>query len=239
MKFTQTDYSGIAEILKFPDHYVALAVMVDDSGVSANDDGKKIVPKGTVVGGLAASVLADDTQTVSKKNTASVAASLTTELTGENNDITFTANEAGTGGNAIKVELLDPSGNSQALSVSVSGDTIVVSLATSGEGAITSTAAEVIAAINAHLVAKELVTAENAAENTGVGVVTALAATALSGGTAGSALGAEGVLMNDVDVTYGDAPGAMIIHGYIAIDKLPEEPVAEAVAALKQIVFIK
>lgn len=46
-----THYGNKVEILKFPDHYVALAVTVDDTGVTANTDGRKIVPAGTIVGG--------------------------------------------------------------------------------------------------------------------------------------------------------------------------------------------
>lgn len=238
MKFNVTSYSGTSEILKFPDDYVALAVMVDDTDVAAGSDGKKIVPKGTVVGGATASVLADTTQKVQKKNTASVAASLDTGVVANNNAITWTAKKAGTPGNAIKVQLLDPAGNDKALAVSISGDTVVVSLATSAAGAITSTAAQVIAAVNAHLVAKDLVSVANKGTSTGAGVVAAVAATALAGGTAGSALSAEGVLLNDVDVTNGPAPGAMVIAGYLAKGKLPEAPAAEAVAALPLIKFI-
>ncbi|MTI83445.1 MAG: hypothetical protein FH756_05945 [Firmicutes bacterium] len=131
MKFTQTDFTGTKEILKFPDHYVALAVTVSDAGVVANADGKKIVEKGTVVGGETGATLSDDTIPVTKKNT---------------------------------------------------------------QGATT--------------------------------------------GTAGAAVDAEGVLLNDVDVTYGPASGAMIIHGFINTNKLPEAPVADAVAAIKMIQFI-
>lgn len=52
-------------------------------------------------------------------------------------------------------------------------------------------------------------------------------------------VGAEGVLFYDVDVTRGPAPGAALIHGFVALDALPEAPVAEAVTALKQVTFIK
>lgn len=51
--------------------------------------------------------------------------------------------------------------------------------------------------------------------------------------------GAEGVLFNDTDVTYGPAPGAALIHGFIDLDKLPEAPAAEAITALNQITFLK
>lgn len=52
-------------------------------------------------------------------------------------------------------------------------------------------------------------------------------------------LNAEGVLFNDTYVTYGSAPGAVMIHGFVDLEKLPETPVAEAVTALKQITFLK
>ncbi len=66
MKYTETAYISKKEILKFPDHYVALAVTVDDTGITANSDGKKIVLAGTVLGG---GTLANDTVKVSETNT--------------------------------------------------------------------------------------------------------------------------------------------------------------------------
>lgn len=129
-KFLETTYTNKKEILKFPDHYVNVAVTVDDTGITANADGRKIVTAGTIVGG---GFFTDNTKKVSKKNT---------------------------------------------------------------QGAST--------------------------------------------GAAGAGVDAEGVLLNDVDVTYGPASGAMLIHGFIALDKLPEAPVADVVTALKgRIVFLK
>lgn len=117
-KFVETTFTNKKEILKFPDHYVNLAITVSDAGITANADGKKIVPAGTILGG---GFLADESVKAVKTN-----------------------------------------------------DT-----------------------------------------------------------------GAEGVLFNDTDVTYGPAPGAALIHGFVALDKLPEAPAAEAIAALKQITFLK
>jgi hypothetical protein len=123
MKFVQTDYLGTKDILRFPDHYVTVPVMVDDTGVVANADGKKLVLAGTIIGGGTIKVLADP-------------------------------------------------------------DNV-------------------------------LVTAQNDAD-------------------------AEGVLFNDVDVTHGPAAGAMIIHGFPALDKLPAVPAPEAITALAgRIVFLK
>lgn len=126
MKVVETTFTNKKEILKFPDHYVAIAVMVDDTGIVADADGKKIVPAGTIIGGSANPVLANLDEPVTKKNTQGVDANA-----------------------------------------------------------------------------------------------------------------AEGVLFYDVDVTYGAASGAMLIHGFIAMDQLPEAPAADAIAALKQITFIK
>ena len=69
-------------------------------------------------------------------------------------------------------------------------------------------------------------------------VAIAVAATALTGGDDGSGYAAEGVLLYDVDVTHGDAPGAMIVWGFIDKSKLDEDPCDDAVEALKgRIVF--
>jgi hypothetical protein len=125
-KYIETTFANTKkEILKFPDHYVAMAVTIDDEGIEPNEDGKKIVPAGTIVGGKENPVLENLDELVEKKNS---------------------------GNNADK---------------------------------------------------------------------------------------AEGVLFNDVDVTYGPAGGSMLVHGFLAIDKLPEAPAADAIAALKQITFIK
>ena len=116
-KFVETTYGNTTGILKFPDHYVNVAVTVSDSGVAAVG-GKKIVPAGTILGG---GFLVDDTAKAVKANDAT----------------------------------------------------------------------------------------------------------------------AEGVLFSDTDVTHGSAPGAALIHGFIATGKLPEAPTADAIAALKQITFLK
>ena len=135
-KFLETEFVSTKEVLKFPDHYVALAVMVSDDGVEANDAGKKIVPKGTVVGGKTKAVL----------------------------------------------------------------------------------------------------------DNLGEPVVDKFVAA--DGEEDASAEGAEGVLLNDVDVTHGAKEGAMLIHGFVAVDKLPygddnADAAETAAEVLPMIKFIK
>jgi len=121
-KFKTTTYGNTKGILKFPDHYVNLAITVSNTGVTANADGKKIVPAGTIIGG----------------------------------------------------------------------------------GFLTNTATAAVKATTTEGVSN-----------------------------------AEGVLFYDVDVTDGPAPGAALIHGFVAIDKLPTAPTTEEKAALKQITFLK
>ncbi len=116
-KFVVESHSNKKGILKFPDHYVNVAVTVDDAGITAVN-GKKIVPAGTILGG---GILADPSKKVKAVN----------------------------------------------------------------------------------------------------------------------GVGSEGVLFNDTDVTYGPAPAAMLIHGFVDLNKIPAAPVAEAVTALKQVTFLK
>lgn len=49
---------------------------------------------------------------------------------------------------------------------------------------------------------------------------------------------AEGVLLTDVDVTYGDAPGALVVFGFIDGTKIPVREIdSAALAAMKLIKF--
>lgn len=58
MKFSVTNAETAKDILYLLDDYTAIAVNVSDDGVTAGADGRKIVPAGTVIGG----VLEDPTQ---------------------------------------------------------------------------------------------------------------------------------------------------------------------------------
>lgn len=82
------------------------------------------------------------------------------------------------GGNDLAVELVDPGAPGRALQVTVNGKLITVSLATDGSGALTSTGAQVIAAINAG--AGSLIKATGYRADPGTGVVAAAPLTQLS-----------------------------------------------------------
>lgn len=82
-KMTETVYSNTKEILKF-NQFTAVAVTVDDSGITAGTDGKKIVPAGTIVGGKAKAVLANPQEVVVSQNTAAAEGVLLTDV-----DVTY------------------------------------------------------------------------------------------------------------------------------------------------------
>lgn len=109
------------------------------------------------------------------------AATLTTALAGANNDLTYTAVVTGVGGNSITV-IYAVAGNNTPLSVGVVGNVITVNLATGAGGVATSTAAQVLAAVQASVAASALVTVALAATNDGTGVTVAMGSTALTAG---------------------------------------------------------
>jgi hypothetical protein len=125
---------------------------------------------------------------------------------GADNGLTFTAVDFGADGNDITVAYLDPGADDAALSVEVDGTDITVNLATDGDGVITSTAADVLAEVEATpaadaLVAVTIMTTDTGTEDDGSGVVTALAAANLAGGLDGTGAGtiAPGGLAIDTD----------------------------------------
>lgn len=229
MKFTETQYGNHTNILAFPDHYVAVPVMVDSSNATivADSDGKKILSAGSIIGG---GFLSDTDALAEPANTPG---RVTLSSTGDNNDIVITNLTA----KALKIALVDPSGNSQTLKLDVQTDTLRVLLATSAAGAITSTAAEVIALINANPLSRELVLASLSGTDTGEGVVVAVAAASVPA----PAVVPEGILLQDVDVTHGDAPGAAVIHGFVSLTALASlgiTPSAVAKSTLKGVHFV-
>jgi hypothetical protein len=122
-----------------------------------------------------------------------------TGAVGENNALTYTANEAGDEGNALSIALIDPAGANKALAVNVDGHEIKVSLATDGANAITTTAAQVIAAIAEHDTASQLIAAANTGASNGTGKVKAVAKTALAGGADSANAVAQAFTEGDAD----------------------------------------
>lgn len=115
--------------------------------------------------------------------------SLSTALTGANNDLKFTAKTISTTGNSNTVQYIDPSANNASLSVTITPDTgfatLEISLATDSSGDITTTANDILVALAAEGTDfTDFMTVALVSGNDGSGVVTAMAQTNLSGGAA-------------------------------------------------------
>ena len=152
--------------------------------------------------------------------------------TGARDDIVITAKQTGADGDKIKIQLVNPDAASASLKVAVETDVIRVYVATDGTKAITSTIAEVIAAINATLYVKDIVTALLAEGSEGTDAAIAVAATALAGGVDDTPAGAPNVtprflLADDVVFTTFTATGGAV-HGDQLVTAIDQARVIEA-----------
>ena len=107
---------------------------------------------------------------------------LVTAFAGAQNDLAFIARTAGATP-TIRVTLTDPAGNNVALSVVVATEDVNVTLATDGTSTITTTAAQLMALLNADAAVNAIMITALAPANDGTGIVTALVQTALGGPT--------------------------------------------------------
>ncbi|MFT9496377.1 DUF3383 family protein [Anaerosolibacter sp.] len=117
-----------------------------------------------------------------------VAATLTTNITGLNNDLKYTAKLPGAAGNNISIEYIDPEALTASTTASRAGsgtalDPYVITVTLQHDGTnIVALAADVKAAIEADANSNTMVTVVNADGNDGTGIVTELAETPLTGG---------------------------------------------------------
>jgi flagellar hook-associated protein FlgK len=106
-------------------------------------------------------------------------AELKTSFKHTNNDVLFTAVSKGEAGEKVSIEYYDPAAVNQALSIQVyeasdGSQNIRINLATDQNGQITTTAGDIVAAVNSHVTARTLVSAQTPAEESGLGLVEAL-----------------------------------------------------------------
>lgn len=217
--------------------YVRGGVTIDASTVTADGNGIKKLDVGTFLGKQGNGKYA--------KYVAAVKAYLVTGVVASNNAIRHTAQDAytGTAGNSITITLAN-NGASKPLQVTVSGKNITVQLATDAGSAITSTAAQVIAAINNDHAASSLVVAANESTSNGTGVVAAVAQTNLAGGTDANVtptcILAETVQLTNFDAGYAahaDAAASAIDHGRVISARLPAQPDAVVKANIPGVAF--
>jgi hypothetical protein len=140
-------------------------------GDEGNDITVAMVDPGAASQVLSVAVVDTDI-TVNLATDAGTASSGTTGVEGNNNGLTWTAQEVGVQGDNIVIVLEDPDDINQVLAITVTGTTIVASLATDGAGAITTTATQLKAAIEADAGASALVAVDHTGGSTGAAAVT-------------------------------------------------------------------
>jgi len=150
-------------------------IVINPGGVMAVT-GEILVKNGGRIIAEPGGVIADNLAELTPKK--GMAAALTTALGVADAELVFTANTRGKTGNNITIEYVDPAEANAAVSVEVAGNAIKVNLVPGDGGAITTTAAEILAAFADN----PLVSVAKKAGNDGSGVVTAMIATALAGG---------------------------------------------------------
>ena len=217
--------------------YIRGGVTLDQSAVAADGTtGLKKLLAGTFLGVSGGKY---------RKYNPAVKASLSTTGGNANSNIKFESVGSGTAGNAIKVAMLN-TGNSKPLEVTVVNDEVRIQVATNSGGAITSTAAEVIAAVNGSLAVKGILTAAVVGEQTGVGVVAALSATALYGGANANVI-PTCVLAEDVVFTRFSESGGLshvdqiataIDGGRLIAARLPVAPDAVVKANIPAVQYV-
>lgn len=225
--FTESFGSG-REIFAIPDHFLPISVVASDEGVELNENYRKIIPAGTIVGGIGGPVLQDQTRMVARHGPLS----LTTALVGSDNDLIFVAKTTST----TSIAYVDPGTPNATLAVAVSGNAVTVNLGTDVNGNIETTANAVRDLINGNTEASAVMSADIAPKDNGTGIVTAMARMELT--SPNGVTQAEGVLVNDVDVTHGPEPVAMAIHGFIERTRIPIQPTSEQEASMKLLMFI-
>lgn len=117
---------------------------------------------------------------VGSGNDDGVAASV--EIGAGNAKLKFTADANGVAGDLLQIVTVNPGTNNAALAVTKSGNLITISLATDGSAAATSTASQVLTAVNAAGAVNTFITASLGTGSSGASLYVVHAATNLAGG---------------------------------------------------------
>lgn len=217
------------ELLLYGEGYIGKPVTLDanSGGVITTDEGRKIIPQGSYLFGTSNSLITNPQQMAKVVSPSSTKATVTigTKLV---------IKAKAEGDVAIEVEL--KKGTSKSVSVEATASKVTVSLGVNKSDNIVSTYGDVVKAINDNMDANTLIVASLASEADADVVAVAGTGTTASGATTVSS-NIDGVLLHSVDVTDGEATGAMMIAGYINMDNMPEVPGEAVMAKLPNIHF--
>ena len=152
-----------------------------------------------------------------------VAATLTTNLTGDNNDLVYTAKTKGAAGNNIKIKYTDPGEETEACVATLSGsgtatDPYIIDVTLKHDvSSITATAKDVKEAVEANEDADKLVEIDNANTDNGTGTVTELPATPLANGVDGTVAGEGRMVQNNGTIYFTTADNSISDANWLKI----------------------
>ena len=234
--FKQTPIAGMEDsILYFTENYVAKPIMLNKTtitGLTANADGKFIIPRGTFLTGTAGSLKERPNQIAKQAVFTGVAGTLAlltyvriVDKQESNRVLTF--------------KVTKPAKATTTATVAVSGLTIEIKVANDGTNILT-TLGDIVTLINGNMEANSLCVASLTDETKANTVATEVASAVTAGGANDTGTGdVDGILMHSVDVTDGEATGALVLAGFVDLDKIDIEPSTNFKTKLPMIAFLR
>ena len=234
--FKQTPIAGMEDsILYFTENYVAKPIMLNKTtitGLTANADGKFIIPRGTFLTGTAGSLKERPNQVAKQAVFTGVAGTLDlltyvhiVDKQESNRVLTF--------------KVTKPAKATTTTTVAVSGLTIEIKVANDGTNILT-TLGDIVTLINGNMEANSLCVASLTDETKADTVATEVASAVTAGGANDTGTGdVDGILMHSVDVTDGEATGALVLAGFVDLDKIDIEPSTNFKTKLPMIAFLR
>ena len=234
--FKQTPIAGMEDsILYFTENYVAKPIMLNKTtitGLTANADGKFIIPRGTFLTGTAGSLKERPNQVAKQAVFTGVAGTLDlltyvriVDKQESNRVLTF--------------KVTKPAKATTTATVAVSGLTIEIKVANDGTNILT-TLGDIVTLINGNMEANSLCVASLTDETKANTVATEVASAVTAGGANDTGTGdVDGILMHSVDVTDGEATGALVLAGFVDLDKIDIEPSTNFKTKLPMIAFLR
>lgn len=228
------------ELLLVGEGYIARPVTVNRNtitGLQPNDKGRYIIPYGTYLFGATGESLLTNPQQYGVE----VVPSVTHATDTINSSLVVTARAEGALAHVVTLVAGSTALSTPTITVTGAGasKTITIDLAVDSTGSVTSTYGDIVNLINNDMEANTYITAEL---DTGVDpddIAAAGTGTTAGGGAETVSSDIDGILYHSVDVTDGEATGALIIHAYINVDNMPSVPGAAVKAKLPHIVFAR
>ena len=234
--FKQTPIAGMEDsILYFTENYVAKPIMLNKTtitGLTANADGKFIIPRGTFLTGTAGSLKERPNQVAKQAVFTGVAGTL--------NLLTYVRIvDKQESNRVLTFKVTKPAKATTTATIAVSGLTIEIKVANDGTNILT-TLGDIVTLINGNMEANSLCVASLTDETKADTVATEVASAVTAGGANDTGTGdVDGILMHSVDVTDGEATGALVLAGFVDLDKIDIEPSTNFKTKLPMIAFLR